>query len=200
MHSVWNNKIIIRSLSHPPSSVQFADQSDSHSGRWVRLFAHPRAAAVRGAGRGQEDRASQVQLLYVRVRLGSGQAGDAARLHRAHCAHLFARHRRPADRLQCHRHRLGPAQWGWHPTHSPARGEQNPARRMEAGVFNDSNAILFSLCLRQVSVPIVSNDRCKAMFLRAGRHEFIPEIFLCAGHETGGQDSCQGDSGGPLQV
>nr|CAD7452371.1 unnamed protein product [Timema tahoe] len=54
--------------------------------------------------------------------------------------------------------------------------------------------------LQQVSVPIVSNDKCKMMFLRAGRHEFIPEIFMCAGYETGGQDSCQGDSGGPLQV
>lgn len=43
----------------------------------------------------------------------------------------------------------------------------------------------------KVSVPIVSNDRCKSMFLRAGRHEFIPDIFLCAGYETGGQDSCQ---------
>ncbi|KAK6638952.1 hypothetical protein RUM43_007222 [Polyplax serrata] len=59
----------------------------------------------------------------------------------------------------------------------------------------------FSFVTRfQVSVPIVSNDKCKSMFLRAGRHEFIPEIFLCAGYENGGQDSCQGDSGGPLQV
>ncbi|CAD7093306.1 unnamed protein product [Hermetia illucens] len=54
--------------------------------------------------------------------------------------------------------------------------------------------------LQEVSVPIVSNDVCKMMFKRAGRHEFIPDIFLCAGYETGGQDSCQGDSGGPLQV
>ncbi|XP_063534507.1 serine proteinase stubble-like isoform X1 [Cydia strobilella] len=54
--------------------------------------------------------------------------------------------------------------------------------------------------LQEVQVPIVSNDRCKSMFLRAGRHEFIPDIFLCAGHERGGHDSCQGDSGGPLQV
>lgn len=52
----------------------------------------------------------------------------------------------------------------------------------------------------KVSVPIVSIDNFKSMFLRAGRQEFIPEIFLCAGYETGGQDSCQGDSGGPLQV
>lgn len=41
--------------------------------------------------------------------------------------------------------------------------------------------------LQEVQVPIVSNDRCKMMFLRAGRHEFIPDIFLCAGHDVGGQ-------------
>lgn len=45
--------------------------------------------------------------------------------------------------------------------------------------------------LFQVSVPIVSNEKCKSMFLRAGRHEVIPDIFLCAGYDTGGQDSCQ---------
>lgn len=43
----------------------------------------------------------------------------------------------------------------------------------------------------QVTVPIVSNDKCKDMFLKAGRHEYIPDIFMCAGFEEGGRDSCQ---------
>lgn len=54
--------------------------------------------------------------------------------------------------------------------------------------------------LQEVTVPILSNEKCKSMFLRAGRHEFFPDIFMCAGFDDGGRDACQGDSGGPLQV
>ncbi|CAG9831890.1 unnamed protein product [Diabrotica balteata] len=74
---------------------------------------------------------------------------------------------------------------------------------MPAAIYTLSHfpiLLLTNTQLIYVQVPIVSNDRCKSMFLRAGRHEFIPDIFLCAGYEGGGQDSCQGDSGGPLQV
>ena len=45
--------------------------------------------------------------------------------------------------------------------------------------------------LQHVSVPILSNEKCKSMFLKAGRHEVIPEIFMCAGYENGKMDSCQ---------
>jgi len=29
------------------------------------------------------------------------------------------------------------------------------------------------------------------MFLKANRHEVIPDIFMCAGFDNGGRDSCQ---------
>ena len=46
----------------------------------------------------------------------------------------------------------------------------------------------------QVSVPIVSQDRCKKAYGSSAIHASM----VCAGLDKGGKDSCQGDSGGPL--
>ncbi|XP_067131370.1 transmembrane protease serine 9-like [Centruroides vittatus] len=54
--------------------------------------------------------------------------------------------------------------------------------------------------LQEVRVPIISNSRCQQMFLAAGHVKAIRDTFVCAGYDSGGQDSCEGDSGGPLMV
>lgn len=51
-----------------------------------------------------------------------------------------------------------------------------------------------SLELREVMVPLVSNEQCNHTY------GIITDNMLCAGYENGGKDSCQGDSGGPLVV
>ena len=56
--------------------------------------------------------------------------------------------------------------------------------------FLSSGGVLPTV-LQEVRVPIMSNDKCKNMFLSAGRHEYIPDIFMCAGYDEGGRDSCQ---------
>lgn len=48
--------------------------------------------------------------------------------------------------------------------------------------------------LQQVTIPIVSNEDCNAVY--GG----ITTNMICAGRDMGGQDSCQGDSGGPLMA
>ncbi|MCW1249202.1 serine protease [Acaricomes phytoseiuli] len=45
--------------------------------------------------------------------------------------------------------------------------------------------------LRQVQVPILSQDECKISY-----DSFNPDVNFCAGVQ--GKDSCQGDSGGPI--
>jgi secreted trypsin-like serine protease len=52
--------------------------------------------------------------------------------------------------------------------------------------------------LREVHLPIISNNKCMQMYRLSGQNEWIPRIFLCAGTSNGGKDSCEGDSGGPL--
>jgi secreted trypsin-like serine protease len=51
--------------------------------------------------------------------------------------------------------------------------------------------------LREVILPIVSNETCNAPESYNGR---ITENMLCAGLAEGGVDACFGDSGGPLMV
>merc|ERR1711874_637974 len=54
--------------------------------------------------------------------------------------------------------------------------------------------------LQEVSLPIINNTECEAMYEKAGFREHIPHIFICAGYREGGKDSCEGDSGGPMSV
>ncbi|MBX2997332.1 MAG: trypsin-like serine protease [Caldilineaceae bacterium] len=53
----------------------------------------------------------------------------------------------------------------------------------------------YSDVLRQVSLPIVSNQTCNSSYGGS-----ITENMLCAGYSQGGKDACSGDSGGPLIV
>lgn len=55
----------------------------------------------------------------------------------------------------------------------------------------------YSDVLRQVSLPIVSNQTCNSYSSYAGD---VTENMLCAGYVEGGKDACTGDSGGPLIV
>lgn len=50
--------------------------------------------------------------------------------------------------------------------------------------------------LRAVSVPKISNERCKELY---AEYPFpVNDNMLCAGFEKGGRDACQGDSGSAL--
>jgi len=48
--------------------------------------------------------------------------------------------------------------------------------------------------LMKVTVPVVSDDDCRAAY---GQSD-VADSMICAGLDEGGKDSCQGDSGGPF--
>jgi len=48
--------------------------------------------------------------------------------------------------------------------------------------------------LKQVTVPLVDTDSCKASY----PGQIYEDVMFCAGLKEGGKDSCQGDSGGPV--
>ena len=50
------------------------------------------------------------------------------------------------------------------------------------------------LYLQEASVPLVSDNKCKASYGSSSIHESM----VCAGLDAGGVDACQGDSGGPM--
>ncbi|XP_063759499.1 serine protease 27-like [Eleginops maclovinus] len=60
------------------------------------------------------------------------------------------------------------------------------------GTIGSDEPLPFPQRLQEVSVPIVSNTQCSAVY------SSITSNMMCAGLEQGGKDSCQGDSGGPL--
>ena len=45
--------------------------------------------------------------------------------------------------------------------------------------------------LQEVSLPIINNTECEAMYEKAGFKEHIPHTFICAGYSDGGKDSCE---------
>ena len=55
--------------------------------------------------------------------------------------------------------------------------------------------------LREVHLPILSNNQCESMLLfQYGYRILNIRNRICAGTTRGGKDTCQGDSGGPLVV
>ena len=63
------------------------------------------------------------------------------------------------------------------------------------GLTDPNNDNSYVAILREVTMPIVSNETCSVKY-----GSELTSSMMCAGLAEGGKDSCQGDSGGPLLV
>jgi trypsin len=72
---------------------------------------------------------------------------------------------------------------GWGSTKSQSPTDFGP------GVYPDD--------LRQVELPVVSDNPCQGVFDGVHNPAVYPKVMLCAGGD-GQHDACTGDSGGPL--
>jgi len=69
------------------------------------------------------------------------------------------------------------------------------------GNVNSSGGASYPDGLRQVEVPIVTNQACETGYDQTEfPSDWITDNMMCAGYFEGGKDACNGDSGGPLVV
>lgn len=132
----------------PPSlsvclPLQLTYLADTHTRGRIRFLTCAGAAAIHRTRRGQEGGAPEVQLLHIRIRSGTGQAGAAARICAACQPHLPARNGESADWHECHGHWLGSSQRGRYAALSAAGGECLPTSYMPD---NDSPTPPFPNC------------------------------------------------------
>ncbi|KAJ8928411.1 hypothetical protein NQ314_019000 [Rhamnusium bicolor] len=66
--------------------------------------------------------------------------------------------------------------------------------RVSGWGLDSDNATTISPVLRQVTIPIISNERCNVAYVGV-----IQDTHICASG-LGGRSTCSGDSGGPLTV
>lgn len=83
---------------------------------------------------------------------------------------------------------------GSQPIALPAQGVTVTGDAVVSGWGTTSSGGGAADVLRKVTVPVVTDAKCRQAYGQAD----IFDSMICAGLDEGGKDSCQGDSGGPM--